>query len=136
VTHPHELVLVTVRGTQYGSAWGDGNELSYPMYEDLRGHNDVFTGMFVSGTYFPTLGVTAARGRVIEPGDDTAASPEPVVVLSHAYWTSRFAADPAFTRIRAGASRNHNTRHGTRRPRDESAGGETAVDRPTRWACY
>ena len=113
----HELVLVTVRGTQYGSAWGDGNELSHPMYEDLRDHNDVFTAMFcrfgialslntderiervaselVSGTYFPTLGVTAARGRVIEPGDDTAASPEPVVVLSHAYWTSRFAADPA-----------------------------------------
>ena len=117
VTRPHELVLVTVRGTQYGSAWGDGNELSYPMYEDLRGHNEVFTGLFcrfgialslnagdriervaselVSGTYFPTLGVTAARGRVIEPGDDTAASPEPIVVLSHAYWSSRFAADPA-----------------------------------------
>ena len=117
VTRPHELVLVTVGGTQYGSAWGDGNELSYPMYEDLRGHNEVFTGMFsrfgialslnaddriervagelVSGTYFSTLGVTAARGRVIEPSDDTAASPEPVVVLSHAYWNSRFAADPS-----------------------------------------
>jgi predicted permease len=116
VTRPHELVLVTVRGTQYGSAWGDGNELSYPMYEDLRGHNEVFTGMFcrfaialslnaagraervaselVSGTYFPTLGVTAARGRVIQPDDDTIANPGPVVVLSHAYWTSRFAADP------------------------------------------
>jgi hypothetical protein len=39
VTRPHELVLVTVRGTQYGGAWGDGNELSYPMYEDLRWHN-------------------------------------------------------------------------------------------------
>ena len=49
----------------------------------------------MSGTYFQTLGVTAARGRVIEPADDTAAHPEPVVVLSHAYWTSRFAADPA-----------------------------------------
>ena len=43
VTRPHELVLVTVRGTQYGSAWGDGNELSYPMYEDLRGHNEAFS---------------------------------------------------------------------------------------------
>ncbi len=117
VTRPQELALVTVRGTQYGSAWGDGNELSYPMYEDLRGHNDVFTGMFcrfeiplslnadgriervagelVSGTYFPTLGVTAAHGRVIEPGDAAAASPQPVVVLSGAYWASRFAADPS-----------------------------------------
>jgi predicted permease len=117
VMRPHELVLVTVRGTQYGAGWGDGDELSFPMYEDLRGHNDVFTGMFsrfaialslnadgriehvaselVSGSYFPTLGVTAARGRVIAPGDDAAGTPEPVVVLSHAYWTSRFAADPA-----------------------------------------
>jgi predicted permease len=117
VARPHELVLVTVRGTQYGSGWGDGNELSYPMYEDLRGHNEAFSGMFcrfgialslsaddrtervaselVSGTYFPTLGVTAVRGRLIEPDDDTAANPQPVVVLSHAYWTSRFAADPA-----------------------------------------
>ena len=116
VTRPQELVLLTVRGTQYGAAWGDGDELSYPMYEDLRAHNDVFTGMFsrfaiplslnadgrtehvagelVSGSYFPTLGVTAARGRVIGAEDD-AATPEPVVVLSHAYWTSRFAADPA-----------------------------------------
>src|SRR5262249_3816436 len=49
----------------------------------------------VSGTYFLTLGVTAARGRVIEPADDSATGPQQVVVLSHAYWTSRFAADPS-----------------------------------------
>jgi predicted permease len=117
VIRPHELVLVTVQGTQYGSGWGDGNELSYPMYEDLRDHNEVFTGMLcrfailvslsaddraervaselVSGSYFSALGVAAARGRVIEPADDAAANPQPVVVLSHTYWTSRFAADPA-----------------------------------------
>ena len=46
VTRPQELVLLTSRGQQYGGGWGDGNELSYPMYEDLRDHNDVFTGMF------------------------------------------------------------------------------------------
>jgi len=117
VTRPGELVLLTVRGTQYGSGWGDGDELSYPMYEDFRDHNEAFTGMFsrfaiglslhadgrtervaselVSGTYFHCLGVTASRGRVIAPSDDTAASPEPVAVLSHAYWSSRFAGDPA-----------------------------------------
>jgi predicted permease len=116
VTRPQELVSLTARGTQYGSAWGDGNELSYPRYEDLRDHNDVFTSMFcrfaiplsltaddrtervaselVSGTYFPTLGVAAARGRVIESGDVALADPQPVVVLSHSFWTSRFAADP------------------------------------------
>jgi predicted permease len=117
VARPQELVLLTSRGLQYGGGWGDGNELSYPMYEDLRDNNDVFTGMFcrfgiplsisdgdrtervaselVSGTYFHVLGVPAARGRVIEPGDDTAPDAQPVAVLSHGYWTDRFGADPA-----------------------------------------
>jgi predicted permease len=116
VNRPQDLVLLTSRGTQYGNGWGDGNELSYPMYEDLRGNNTVFAGMFcrfgipisvssgdrtervdselVSGTYFPVLGVAPARGRLIEPDDDTARDPQPVVVLSHDYWTGRFAADP------------------------------------------
>ena len=115
VKDPHELVLVTSRGAQYGNAWGDGDELSYPMYADLRDHNAVFSGMlcrfsiglhvgvdgrtepvsaeFVSGTYFPVLGVGAARGRIIDPGDDRAAGAHPVVVLSHRYWRSRFPPD-------------------------------------------
>ena len=46
VRNAHELVLVTFRGTGNGGFWGDGSELSYPMYADLRDHNQVFTGMF------------------------------------------------------------------------------------------
>src|SRR5262245_53854176 len=46
VERPGELVLVTVDGFQYGSGWGDGDELSHPMYEDLRDHNQVFAAMF------------------------------------------------------------------------------------------
>ena len=82
VRNAHELVLVTFRGTGNGGFWGDGSELSYPMYTDLRDNNQIFTGMFarfnaqlyasygdrtervtaefVSGTYFPVLG-NAAR---------------------------------------------------------------------------
>jgi hypothetical protein len=48
-------------------------------------------GTIVSGDYFPVLGVSAALGRILGPVDDR---PEaaPVVVLSHAFWTRRFAA--------------------------------------------
>jgi predicted permease len=158
VTRPHELVLVTVRGTQYGGAWGDGNELSYPMYEDLRWHNEVFSGMFcrfgitlslnadsriehvaselVSGTYFQTLSVTAARGRMIEPADDTAAHPEPVVVLSHAYWTSRFAADPAVIGRTLLVSNNRLTIIGVARPafHGTNLGNATQIFVPIRLA--
>jgi predicted permease len=117
VRDPQQLVQVTFEGSQYGSGRGDGTELSYPLYTELRDHNDVFTGMFcrmayglhvgdgsrserangelVSGTYFPVLGVAAALGRTLTPEDDRTPGGHPVAVLSHAYWSSRFAGDPS-----------------------------------------
>jgi putative ABC transport system permease protein len=117
VKDPQQLVLVTSEGYQYGNAWGNGNELSYPMFTDLRDHNAVFSGMFgrfayplqinaggrtervdgelVSGTYFDVLGVGAHLGRTFGPDDDRAPGAHPVAILSHAYWKSRFASDPA-----------------------------------------
>ena len=84
VKDPQQLVLLTMRGRHYGSNWG-GNAISYPMYQDFRDNNQVFSGMFcrfpvhlslssagqtervsaelVSGTYFPVLGLGAALGR-------------------------------------------------------------------------
>jgi predicted permease len=116
VSSPRELVLLTMRGPHYGSNWG-GNAISYPMYKDFSAHNQVFTGMFarfpfpttlgysgrtervdaelVSGTYFPVLGVTAAIGRTFTPDDDKTPGGQPVVVLSNAFWRSRFASDPS-----------------------------------------
>jgi predicted permease len=117
VKDPQQLVLITSRGFQYGDGWGDGNELSYPMFADLRDHNDVFSGMFcrfnfplhisfgeqterasgefVSGTYFDVLGVGARLGRIFSAEEDRVPRGHPVVVLSHSYWKSRFASDPA-----------------------------------------
>src|ERR1041385_9062490 len=85
VQHPEELVLLTARGSHYGSNTGS-NSISYPMYQDFRDKNQVFRGMFckygipaslsadgrtelisaelVSGNYFPVLGVTPAIGRL------------------------------------------------------------------------
>lgn len=44
-------------------------------------------------TLFPLLGVTAARGRFYG-GEDDRPGAEPVVVLSHEFWSRRWGADP------------------------------------------
>jgi predicted permease len=49
-------------------------------------------GEIVSGNYFSTLGTAPARGRLLQAADDHAGAPA-VAVLSHAFWTRRFAAD-------------------------------------------
>ena len=115
VKDPQQLVLLWGRGPHYGSNNGR-YKLSYPMYEDFRDHNQVFSGLFcrwgtsmsvsaegktervdgelVSGTYFPVLGVGAALGRVFTPDDDKTPGGHPVAVISYRYWLSRFAASP------------------------------------------
>jgi predicted permease len=50
-------------------------------------------GEIVTGNYFPVLGVSAARGRLLGPSDDLAGAP-PAVVLSDAFWVRRFGASP------------------------------------------
>jgi predicted permease len=116
VRNPEQLVLLSAVGRHYGSNRG-WNRISYPMYQDFRDHNTVFSGMFcfietemslsyggrtervsgelVSGNYFPVLGVKAAMGRLFTANDDKWQSGHPVAVLSYGYWLSRFAGNPA-----------------------------------------
>ena len=56
----------------------------------------------VTGSYFPLLHVRPYRGRLLEPGDETAPEANPVAVVSHAFWTSRLgsAADTVGSTIR------------------------------------
>ena len=51
-------------------------------------------GQFVSGGYYPGLGVSALVGRLILPEDDHVGA-APVVVISYRYWQGRFGGDPA-----------------------------------------
>src|SRR6185437_3359443 len=94
---------------------------SYPEYENIRRHRDLFAstvasswpfpvltsgdgqdtaapieaqGQLVSGNYFGGLGIPAALGRVFGPEEDQAPGAHPVVVLSHAFWQRRFHSDP------------------------------------------
>jgi predicted permease len=115
VKEPQQLVLLTMRGRNYGNNWG-GNAISHPMFRDFREHNQVFSEMFcrfplaasmtvgerservsvelVSGTYFSTLGIVPAVGRLFTPEDDVNRSGHPYVVLNFSYWKSRFGGDP------------------------------------------
>jgi predicted permease len=49
-------------------------------------------GRLVSANYFTTLGVRAARGRLLSNADDRAAGPA-AIVLSHGFWTRALGSD-------------------------------------------
>jgi predicted permease len=52
-------------------------------------------GLLVSGNYFQVLQVQPALGRLFDSNDDRLVGEAPVVVLSHGFWTTKFAADPS-----------------------------------------
>ena len=58
------------------------------------GTPEVVRAAWATGEFFPTLGVQPQLGRFFAPGDD-APGAAGVVVLGHAFWTQRFAANPA-----------------------------------------
>jgi len=49
----------------------------------------------VTHNYFAMLGVDAAAGRLFHPDEGRVVGDAPVLVLSYAYWQSRFVGDPA-----------------------------------------
>ncbi|HWQ00135.1 MAG TPA: ABC transporter permease, partial [Vicinamibacterales bacterium] len=121
VPEPDRLVNLSAPGPKPG--WISCNQtgsceevFSYPMFRDLERVQQVFTGIaahrsfganlawhgettsgegvYVSGSYFPVLGLRPAVGRLFDPRDDRAPGEPRAVVLSHAYWTSRFGGNP------------------------------------------
>jgi predicted permease len=116
VDKPQELVLLTPEGFFPGGTIRSYSSHSYPMYEFLKEHNEVFSGLLcrcqfdanvglkgqthrikaemVSGDYFGTLGVRSALGRMITPEDNVRPGEHPVAVLSDFYWENQFGRDP------------------------------------------
>src|SRR6266446_5123136 len=105
VKNPEQLVVFNHR-----------NDISYPMYQDLRDGNTLLSGLLcrftipdsmsasgeterisaelVSGNYFQVLGVGALVGRTLTPDDARVPGAEPVIVLSYGFWRRRFGSDP------------------------------------------
>jgi predicted permease len=115
VAKPEQLVLLDWHGGFVGGGYGGDNLFSHPLYRELRRETDVFTDIFarcptevhlgigrdtaavgaelVSGSYFPTLGVRPALGRLLDDADDLHPDAHAVAVLSYDFWRNRLGAD-------------------------------------------
>jgi predicted permease len=94
----------------------DPQQLSYADYQDYRKQSDVFTDMtfyalnlsglsyrghadrmimaYVPSNFFTMLGLHAALGRLIAPGEGDEPKTGEAVVLGYSYWVRRFGGDP------------------------------------------
>ena len=114
VTDPSQLTAIASYDPKSGPS--ADRSFSYPMYQDLRDKNDVFSGVLarggaqmnvsydgrndrvrgelVSGNYFEVLGVRPWAGRLFTQDDDRTPGAHPVAVLSYRFWEQRFGKDP------------------------------------------
>ncbi len=114
VQDAHRVVVLTaVQGAARTTQWLGA--ASRQDFEDLRGIQTTSEGLAASAAigstltdeglaealqieavtaeYFRALGVAASLGRTIQPADDAPSGPA-VVVISHAFWRTKLAADP------------------------------------------
>lgn len=61
----------------------------------IDGHAEVVSAELVSGNFFQGIGVGAALGRPIVPGDDAAPGSGAVAVISDSFWARHFARSPS-----------------------------------------
>jgi predicted permease len=112
VQKPEELVRVLRSAPWYREPIAS---LTNPIWEQLRDHQDVFSGiaassehqmdlseggavhfangLYVSGEYFTTLGVRPAAGRLFTASDDQRGC-SGTAVLSYPFWQRQFGAAP------------------------------------------
>jgi predicted permease len=112
VSNPDQLAVV---GTRTPAEPELERSFSYPMYQDLRDRNSVFSGVIarggaqmnvsygdqttrvaaelVSGNYFDVLGVRPFAGRLLTQDDDRNLGGHPVAVISYGFWQKRFGGD-------------------------------------------
>jgi predicted permease len=122
VKNPEELVYLYNPGPLQGYYIALNDEpgrpaFNYPTFRELQQYQTPFIGLagarswevnlaykgqasvewarLVSGNYFSLLGVQPALGRLFTEDDDRTLGGHPVVILNYAFWSSRFANDPA-----------------------------------------
>jgi predicted permease len=105
VPHPDELAIF--RGRGFGYPWfrelaaednGFANVAArfiIPVNLTTRDHAEFLPAEIVSGSYFETLGVRPAAGRLLNAGDDGTEGAHPVCVISDRLWQEQFGGDPS-----------------------------------------
>ena len=121
VAQPERLVNFTGSGPENGFrscnvAGSCDDVLSYPMFRDLEKANTAFSGIaghflfganvamtgqtavsgdgvYVSGSYFPVLGLRPALGRLFTQADDQVIGGNDLTVLSYAFWETKLGGD-------------------------------------------
>ena len=110
---PNAGELVTLIRWQGGHS---SEHFSYPQVRLLAARRDLFAALagigsntvnvgppealeptgaaWVSGGYFPTLGLVPVAGRLLGPADDQPGAP-PAAVITHDYWVRRFGGAPS-----------------------------------------
>jgi len=116
VRAPHELIEVRMADMEgaRGGIWREPS-VSFPIWEQIRDRQQAFSGIFawgtdtanlapggevrparmlyVSGDFYNTLGVNAARGRVFTNTDDQRGCAAPGVIISHDFWQREYGGD-------------------------------------------
>ena len=118
VSHPERLYSVAFEGAGADGRVSTYDSCSYPMFRQMRAavkdqaepvavsyaeRIDLTYGrdeemekayrQFVSGWMFDSFGLRPALGRLLTEYDDVTPGAHPVAILSHDYWTRRFAQD-------------------------------------------
>lgn len=112
VPHPQELMDIRIAGGNGGMGINNGTwpQLTRPVWEELRQHHEPFSGVFawgdggvnvgqgadvrwrhalwVSGEFFPVLGVLPWRGRLFVPADEEPC-PHSRAVVSYSFWQTQ-----------------------------------------------
>jgi predicted permease len=116
VSRPGELAEVRIVGGNGGIGVNpnDYGQLTRPIWEQLRAHQEAFSGAFawtswtarvgersdlrrasaisVSGDFFSVLGIAPSRGRLIDARDESPTCPSSTAVVSHSYWQRQLGA--------------------------------------------
>jgi len=118
VAHPEQLAELEIAKDEHccsGNFSDRRPNFTYPQWEQIRDHQQTFSGIFawgdtrfnlaaggearyseglwVSGDYFRTLGVQPLAGRMITNQDDRPGCGSPGAVISYPFWQREFAGD-------------------------------------------
>src|SRR5580704_742314 len=118
VAHPEQLAELKIADNDHccnGNFSDRRPNFTYPQWEQIRDHQQAFSGIFawgdvrfnlaagaearyaeglwVSGDYFRTLGVQPLAGRMITNEDDRPGCGSPGAVISYPFWQREYVGD-------------------------------------------